>query len=114
MRYKKQKITVTGSVPIPVLQRWFRQLYPHKCESKIDVFCLSALQTGYKNPRRICAFIEPNITDSKWSGEGCTLNEKESNEVIVTCDCNHNTAFAILMDFAGVKVSVCMKDMTLT
>ena len=32
----------------------------------------------------------------------------------VTCDCNHNTAFAILMGFAAVKVSVCMKDMTLT
>ena len=49
--------------------------------------------------------MEPEDAESKWSGKGCTLNEEESNEVNVTCDCDHNTAFAILMDVAGVQVS---------
>ena len=39
-----------------------------------------------------------------WSSEGCTLNETESSEENVTCDCDHNTAFAIMMDVAGVQV----------
>ena len=39
-----------------------------------------------------------------WSSEGCTLNEAESSEENVTCDCDHNTAFAIMMDVAGVQV----------
>jgi hypothetical protein len=32
------------------------------------------------------------------------LNEAESSVEIVTCDCDHNTAFAIMMDVAGVQV----------
>ena len=39
-----------------------------------------------------------------WSSEGCTLNEAESSEENVTCDCDHNTAFAIMMDVADVQV----------
>ncbi|XP_028402439.1 uncharacterized protein LOC114525371 isoform X2 [Dendronephthya gigantea] len=62
-------------------------------------------QTGYKNPKRTCAFTEPSVNNSKWSSEGCVLNEEESNERNVTCDCNHNSAFAIMMDVSGVEVT---------
>ncbi|CAB4016253.1 adhesion G- coupled receptor D1-like [Paramuricea clavata] len=58
-------------------------------------------QTGYEEPRRTCAFIEPDLNGSQWGSEGCTLNEAESSVENVTCDCNHNTAFAIMMDVAG-------------
>ncbi|CAB4008983.1 adhesion G- coupled receptor D1-like, partial [Paramuricea clavata] len=62
-------------------------------------------QTGYVCPRRTCAFIEPEINNSMWGSEGCTLNEAESNEDNVTCDCDHTTAFAIIMDVAGVQLT---------
>lgn len=62
------------------------------------------VQSGYDDPRRTCAFIEPEVNGSKWSREGCTLNEAQSNDVNVTCDCDHNTAFAIMMDVSGVQV----------
>ncbi|XP_028416355.1 adhesion G-protein coupled receptor D1-like [Dendronephthya gigantea] len=62
-------------------------------------------QTGYVNPKRICAFTEPNNRRSNWSSSGCTLNEAESGEENVTCDCDHNTAFAIMMDVADVEVT---------
>ena len=61
-------------------------------------------QSGFENPRRTCAFIEPEINGSTWSSQGCTLNTSLSTEDNVTCDCNHNTAFAIMMDVAGVEV----------
>jgi hypothetical protein len=32
------------------------------------------------------------------------LNKAESSEKNVTCDCDHNTAFAIMMDVSGVQV----------
>ncbi|CAB4021159.1 adhesion G- coupled receptor D1-like [Paramuricea clavata] len=62
-------------------------------------------QTGFEDPRRTCAFIEPDLNGSKWSSEGCTLNKSESSEKDVTCDCDHNTAFAILMDVSGVQLT---------
>ena len=49
-------------------------------------------------------FTEPQVTNSEWSGEGCVLNEIESSKENVTCACDHNTAFAIMMDVSGVKV----------
>ncbi|CAB4005878.1 adhesion G -coupled receptor L3-like [Paramuricea clavata] len=62
-------------------------------------------QTGYEDPRRTCAFFEPDKNDSIWSSKGCTLNEAESSVENVTCDCDHNTAFAIMMDVAGVQLT---------
>jgi hypothetical protein len=44
------------------------------------------------------------VNGSIWSSKGCTLNEAESSVENVTCDCDHNTAFAIMMDVAGVQV----------
>ncbi|CAB4008541.1 brain-specific angiogenesis inhibitor 1-like [Paramuricea clavata] len=46
---------------------------------------------------------QPEINNSIWSSEGCTLNEAESSEKNVICDCDHNTAFAIMMDVADVQ-----------
>ncbi|XP_046863918.1 neurogenic locus notch homolog protein 1-like isoform X8 [Xenia sp. Carnegie-2017] len=62
-------------------------------------------QSGFDDPKRECVFIEPDVNGSKWSGEGCMLNETESSEDSVICDCDHNTAFAIMMDTAGVKLT---------
>ena len=61
-------------------------------------------QTGFEDPNRTCTFIEPDLNGSKWSSEGCMLNKAESSEKNVTCDCDHNTAFAIMMDVSGVQV----------
>ena len=44
------------------------------------------------------------MNGSIWSSRGCTLNEAESSVEIVTCDCEHNTAFAVMMDVSGVQV----------
>lgn len=37
-----------------------------------------------------------------WSQEGCSL--KDLNNTHVTCQCDHLTNFAILMDVSGVEV----------
>lgn len=39
-----------------------------------------------------------------WSQEGCSL--KEVNNTHVTCQCDHLTNFAVLMDVSGVEVSI--------
>lgn len=39
-----------------------------------------------------------------WSQEGCSL--KEVNSTHVTCQCDHLTNFAVLMDVSGVEVSI--------
>lgn len=39
----------------------------------------------------------------QWSQDGCTF--MDSNGTHVTCQCNHMTNFAILMDVSGVKLS---------
>ncbi|CAB4010984.1 Brain-specific angiogenesis inhibitor 3, partial [Paramuricea clavata] len=77
----------------------------NKPVSKPFKIVLQNNQTGYENPRRTCAFIEPDINSSVWSSKGCTLNEAESSEENVTCDCDHNTAFAIMMDVTGVQLT---------
>ncbi|CAB4005879.1 adhesion G -coupled receptor L3-like, partial [Paramuricea clavata] len=61
--------------------------------------------TGYEDPRRTCAFFEPDKNNSILSSEGCTLNEAESSVESVTCDCDHNTAFAVMMDVSGVQLT---------
>lgn len=52
----------------------------------------------------MCVFIEPSVKESKWSREGCDLNEQESSEDQVICDCDHNTAFAIMMHSSDIQV----------
>lgn len=39
-----------------------------------------------------------------WSQDGCSL--KEMNNTHVTCQCDHLTNFAVLMDVSGVEVSI--------
>ncbi|XP_046858708.1 adhesion G-protein coupled receptor D1-like [Xenia sp. Carnegie-2017] len=62
-------------------------------------------QSSFLDPVWECVFIEPSVNDSKWSREGCELNEAQSSKEKVTCDCDHNTAFAILMHFSDVQLT---------
>lgn len=54
------------------------------------------LEFGSK-PR--CVFW--NFQTSKWSGDGCWVDQSTSTRHITTCSCNHLTNFAVLMDVSG-------------
>ncbi|CAB4008473.1 brain-specific angiogenesis inhibitor 1-like [Paramuricea clavata] len=77
----------------------------NKSVSKPFKIVLQNNQTGYEDSRRTCVFIEPEINSSIWSSKGCTLNEAESSKKNVVCDCDHNTAFAVMMDVADVQLT---------
>ncbi|XP_046858696.1 uncharacterized protein LOC124452154 [Xenia sp. Carnegie-2017] len=76
-----------------------------KYSSVKDILSPEELQksSGFVDPVRMCVFIEPSVKESKWSREGCDLNEQESSEDQVICDCDHNTAFAIMMHSSDIQ-----------
>lgn len=54
-----------------------------------------------KNPQ--CVYWDyTSSMDGHWSTEGCTL--LSTNNTHTTCECNHLTSFAVLMDFIGTKL----------
>lgn len=54
-----------------------------------------------ENPK--CVFWDyTSSMDGHWSTEGCTL--LSTNNTHTTCECNHLTSFAVLMDFIGTKL----------
>ena len=51
-----------------------------------------------------CVFWRP-VESAMWKTSGCRLVHSESNATITTCECNHLTVFAALMDPYGSQVS---------
>ncbi|CAG5131799.1 unnamed protein product [Candidula unifasciata] len=54
------------------------------------------------NERPLCSFWDMD-TSGQWSQEGCQLID--TNISHTTCECDHLTNFAVLMDVTGVKLS---------
>lgn len=61
---------------------------------------LSLLDKGlyYEGTNRRCVFWDPQLQD--WSDEGC--REIHSGPGFVTCECDHLTNFAVIMDYNGI------------
>ncbi|XP_060590681.1 adhesion G protein-coupled receptor L3-like isoform X2 [Ruditapes philippinarum] len=58
----------------------------------------------YQNITQLCSFWNFSLGHTgAWSQEGCSL--KENNNSHVTCQCDHLTNFAILMDVHSTKVA---------
>ncbi|XP_078594300.1 adhesion G protein-coupled receptor L2-like [Branchiostoma floridae x Branchiostoma japonicum] len=51
-----------------------------------------------------------NVTTGNWSEEGCAL--KKRNRTHTTCECNHLTSFAILVDTTGQQHSFALSVIT--
>ncbi|XP_059142872.1 adhesion G protein-coupled receptor L3-like isoform X5 [Physella acuta] len=67
-------------------------------------FTLHHLQT-LENAAPVCSFwnIEIGQLVGQWSQDGCRL--LHTNLTHTTCECDHLTNFAVLMDISGVKLS---------
>ncbi|XP_068679490.1 latrophilin-like protein LAT-2 [Montipora foliosa] len=59
---------------------------------------------------RECVFW--NLSESKWSGDGCYVNFKPGSSE-TTCVCNHLTHFAVLMDLTNVDPKLSQTDRNL-
>ncbi|XP_048581998.1 uncharacterized protein LOC116611752 isoform X2 [Nematostella vectensis] len=55
-------------------------------------------------PPQTCVFWRPGNPD-KWLTRGCRLVTSESNSRVTTCECDHLTVFAALLDPYGGKIS---------
>ena len=51
-----------------------------------------------------CVFWRPKEPPAMWKTSGCQLVHRESNAFITTCECDHLTVFAALMDPYGSNV----------
>ncbi|XP_035686931.1 adhesion G-protein coupled receptor G6-like isoform X2 [Branchiostoma floridae] len=56
----------------------------------------------------VCVFWDTSIND--WSREGCQLASDQND--IITCECNHLTNFAVLMDIYGNIDNISDADLT--
>ncbi|KAM7434940.1 hypothetical protein ABFA07_015043 [Porites harrisoni] len=53
-----------------------------------------------------CVFWRPKEPPAMWKTSGCQLVHRESNAFITTCECDHLTVFAALMDPYGSNASL--------
>lgn len=72
--------------------------------SKPVVFTIQLSKTYGKAAQPLCSFWNFSKGDyGKWSQDGCSFIGRNSTHV--TCECNHLTNFAILMDISGIKLN---------
>ena len=43
-------------------------------------------------------FWQPEITNSLWSDEGCRLVPENTTKFVTTCECDHFTLFAVMVE----------------
>ena len=43
-------------------------------------------------------FWEPEVPDSGWSDEGCRLVTENTTKTLTTCECDHLTLFAVMVE----------------
>ena len=56
-------------------------------------------------PKGSCVFWRPRGESAVWQTSGCRLVADESDDKMTTCECDHLTIFASIMDPFGSSVS---------
>ncbi|KAK3090794.1 hypothetical protein FSP39_014692 [Pinctada imbricata] len=69
-------------------------------------FTLKHKQTPEESEKPACAFwdIDKSGSSGTWSSRGCSVIE--TSDISTTCQCNHFTNFAVLMDVQGTKLTM--------
>ena len=48
-------------------------------------------------------FWQPEIAGSVWSDEGCRLVPEQTTKFVTTCECDHLTLFAVMVEGKTVR-----------